>query len=66
MGMSTLQILRAATAMTWPVFFDETVTAAHLIYALLAAVLAAFFANRQLSRAEYRALRLYREASDRH
>ena len=66
MGLGILDILSAVTSMTWSVFFDEALSAAAYIYAGIAAVLAAFFANRKLTRSEYRALRLYRERSDRH
>lgn len=62
----TLHILRAVTSMTWPVFFDEVLTAADGFYAAFAAGLAAFLANRQLTRAQYYALRLWRAESDRH
>lgn len=55
----TLTILRAVTAMTWPVFFDEVITAADLIYALFGAALAAFYANRRLSREQYASLRAW-------
>lgn len=58
---STLTVLRATTAMTWPVFFDEVMTAADLAYAIVAAAIAAFYANRRLSRAEYLALRKFEE-----
>ncbi len=66
MGLDILDILSAVTSMTWPVFFEEALSAAAYIYAGIAAVFAAFFANRKLTRSEYRALRLYRERSDRH
>lgn len=62
----TLHILRAVTSMTWPVFFDEVFTAADVFYAAFAAALAAFLANRRLSRAQYYALRLWRQRSDGH
>jgi hypothetical protein len=65
-GTSTLHVLKAVTSMTWPVFFDEVMTAADGFYAAVAAALAAFLANRRLSRAEYYALRLMRAESDRH
>jgi len=65
-GTGTLQILGAVTSMTWPVFFGEVLTAADGFYAALAAGLAAFFANRHLSRSQYYALRLWRAESDRH
>ncbi len=60
---STLHILRAVTSMTWPVFFAEAMSTADAIYGLLAAALAAFYANRRLTRAEFHALRTM---SDRH
>jgi hypothetical protein len=44
------------------VFFDEVVSAADIIFGLFAAAVAAFYANRQLSRGEYSALRKWREA----
>ena len=63
---STLQIIRSVTSMTWPVFFDEVLTVADGFYAVLAAGLAAFLSNRQLSRSQYYALRLWRAESDGH
>ena len=63
---STLHILKAVTSMTWSVFFDEVMTAADGFYAVVAAALAAFLANRRLSRSQYYALRLMRAESDRH
>ena len=62
----TLHIIRAVTSMTWPVFFDEVMTAADGFYAVFAAALAAFLANRRLTRSQYYALRLWRADSDRH
>lgn len=61
METTTLAVLRAVTAMTWPVFFQEAMTPADLAYALIGAGVAAFYANRRLSRAEYLALREYQE-----
>lgn len=58
---STLAVLGAVTNMTWPVFFDEVISAADIVYALFAAAIAAFYANRRLSRGEYLALRKWRE-----
>lgn len=58
-GTGTLQILQAVTSMTWPVFFDEVLTIADGFFAVMAAALAAFYANRRLSRSEYMALRLW-------
>jgi hypothetical protein len=54
---STLHVLRAVTAMTWPVFFDEALSVVDVIYGFVAAALAAFYANRRLTRAEFHALR---------
>ena len=65
-GTGTLQILQAVTSMTWPVFFDEVWNIADGFYAIVAAGVAAFFANRRLTRAQFHALRLWREESDRH
>ena len=64
LGTSTFEILRAVTSMTWPVFFAEVLSAADIIFALFAAAIAAFYANRRLSRSEYTALRKWREGQD--
>jgi hypothetical protein len=61
LGVGTLEVLRSVTLMTWPVYFDEVITAADYIFAVIAAVVAAFYANRRLTRKQYRALRLYEE-----
>lgn len=63
LGVSTFEVLRAVTTMTWPVFFDEVVSAADIIFGLFAAAVAAFYAKRPLSRSEYGALRKRREGS---
>lgn len=63
---STLHVLQSVTSLTWPVFFDEVWNIADGFYAVLAAGLAAFLANRQLTRAQYYALRLWRAQSDGH
>jgi len=62
----TLHVLQSVTSMTWPVFFDEVLTIADGFFAVLAASVAAFLANRRLSRSEYYALRLWRAESDGH
>ena len=54
-----LTVLRAATSFTWPVFFDEVMTPADAIFALAAASLAAYCANRRLGRDEYAAYRAW-------
>jgi hypothetical protein len=61
---STLTVLRAATSMTWPVFFDEAMTPADAAYALIGAATAAFYANRRLGRAEFLALRKWEDERD--
>lgn len=58
---TTLAVLTNLTVMTWPVFFDEVLTPADLVIALFAAAIAAFYANRRLTRAEYLALRTWEE-----
>lgn len=55
------EILRAATSMTWPVFFREVISAADIVYAAMGAAAAAFFANRRLTRSEYIAWRKWQE-----
>ena len=65
LGTSTFTILRAVTSMTWPVFFNEVVSAADIVYALFGAATATFYANRRLLRSEYSALRRWREAKAR-
>jgi hypothetical protein len=60
---STLHVLRKVTSMTWPVFFDEVMSPADAVYALFGAGIAAFYANRRLSRAEYHALRMRQQDS---
>ena len=58
---STLTILSRVTQMTWPVFFEEVLTGADYVFALIAAVIAAYYANRRLTRRQYFALRQWRE-----
>lgn len=65
-GVGTVQVLQAVTSMTWPVFFDEVWNAAHGFYAVVAAGVAAFFANRRLTRAQFYALRQWQYQSDGH
>ena len=65
LNTDTLTVLRNLTALTWPVFFDEVMTPADLVFALLAAGLAAFYANRRLTRAQYLAIRTWEESNDR-
>lgn len=65
-GTGTLDVLQSVTSMTWPVFFDEVWNMADGFYSVVAAGFAAFYANRRLTRAQFYALRLWREESDRH
>jgi hypothetical protein len=66
-GTGTLEILRAVTSMTWPVFFDEVWNVADGFFAVVAAAFAAFLAPRRLSRTQRFALRLWQQQqSDRH
>jgi len=60
-GMGTVEILRSVTSMTWPVFFEEVWNVADGFFAVVAAGVAAFLANRRLSRAQFYALRRWRE-----
>ena len=62
----TLTVLRAATSFTWPVFFDEVMTPADAIYAFAAAGVAAFYANRRLSRKQYASYRAWQEQARSH
>ena len=61
-GTGTLTILRAVTSLTWPVFFDEVMTGADFIYAFAGAGIAAFYANRRLTRSQYASYRIWRES----
>ena len=54
-------ILKNVTYYTWPVFFDEVMTPADLVYAVFGAGIAAFYSTRRLTRREYQAVRIYRE-----
>ena len=65
LGTDTLTVLLNLTVMTWPVFFDEVMTPADLVFALFAAGVAAFYANRRLTRTEYLALRTWEHRDDR-
>jgi hypothetical protein len=64
LGTSTMTILTNASQLTWPVFFDEVVTAADFVFAVVAAGIAAFYSNRRLTRRQYFALRQWREAKE--
>ena len=64
-GTGTLTVLRAVTAFTWPVFFDEVMNGADIIYAFAGAGVAAFYANRRLTRTQYSSYRIWRESQSR-
>ena len=55
-------ILANVTTYTWPVFFDEVMNAADLVYALFGAGIAAAYSLRRLTRREFQAVRIYRES----
>ena len=59
-----LTILRAVTSMTWPEFFSEKMTPADWVFMLFAAIIAAVYAKRRLTRREYLALRKWQEKHD--
>lgn len=61
LGTTTLSVLRNVTALTWRPFFGEVINAADVLFALVAAALAAFFASRRLTRRQNYSLRLWRE-----
>lgn len=65
-GAGIWETLQAVTVMTWPVFFDEVWTVAHGFFAVMSAGLAAFLANRRLTRTQFYALRKWRQQSDGH
>jgi hypothetical protein len=62
--ISTFAVLRAVTTMTWPIFFDEVMTAADWAFAIFAAGIASFYANLRLSRKQYQALRIWKEETE--
>ncbi len=64
LGTSTVTILTHATELTWPLFFEEVVTAADYVFTVVAAGIAAFYANRRLTRRQYFALRQWRERQE--
>ena len=64
-GTGTLTVLRAVTEYTWPVFFSEVMTGADFVYAIAAAGIAAYYANRRLTRSQYASYRLWREQQGR-
>ena len=63
-GTGVLHILRAVTPMTWPDFFREDLTPADAVFALFAAIIAAVYAKRRLSRRDYLAYRKWLRSND--
>lgn len=61
---SIFRILASVTTMTWPVFFDEVMTAADFIFSAFSGGLAAYYANRRLSRRQYQAIRVWQEENN--
>lgn len=59
LGIGTLETLQSVTAMTWSEFFTEDVTPGDWVVAAISAGLAAFYANRRLTREEVLALRTF-------
>ena len=55
------RIIGNVTPMTWPVFFEEAMTGADYVYALCAGGIAAYYANRRLSRRQFFALRSWQQ-----
>lgn len=60
----TFNILRNITRYTWPIFFDEVMTAADFVFAAFAAGIAAFYANRKLNRRQYQAVRIWLQSKN--
>jgi hypothetical protein len=65
-GAGTLQVLLNVTSMTWDVYYEEVFGFADIVFALSAACLAAFLANRKLTRDEYYALQLVLDERRKH
>jgi hypothetical protein len=60
-GTDAVTVLGAVTMMTWPVYFSEALSSADFAYAVIASAVAAYYANRPLSRAEFLALRRFEQ-----
>ena len=63
-GTDLWRIIGNVTPMTWPVFFEEVMTGADYVYAAAAAGIAAYYANRRLSRRQFFALRSWQERQE--
>lgn len=63
-GTGLWHIIGNVTPMTWPVFFAEAMTGADYVYAAAAAGIAAYYANRRLSRRQFFALRSWQERQE--
>ena len=64
MGTSTMFVLQSLSTYTLPDFFRETWNMGDTFFALMAAALAAFYAQRRLTREQYFAIRLWREENE--
>ena len=62
LGVSTISVILNMSEYTLGTYFAEDVTPADHIFAVIAAALSAFFSRRQMSRDEYRAIRLMKQA----
>lgn len=62
LGISTMRVILNMSEYTLATYFAEDVSPADHIFAFFAAAFGAFFARRQLSRDEYRAIRLMKQA----
>ena len=60
----TIDILKNVTKYTWPIFFEEVMTSADLVYAVFAAGIAAFYAKRTLNRRQYQAIRIWQQSKN--
>jgi len=64
LGVGIFQVLGAVTTMTWPDFFGEVMTPADVIFVIFAAAIAAFYANRRLTRTQFYALKVWQQEQD--
>lgn len=65
LGIGTLEVLRATTSVTWSYFFSMVMTPADAVFAIFSAAIAAFYANRKLTREEFFALKLWQREQER-
>lgn len=65
LGIGTLDVLRAATSVTWSYFFSMVMTPADAVFTIFAAAIAAFYANQKLTREQFFALKLWQREQER-